>query len=255
MVKIQTVQISMQRDLGSQIMAVSGGSAGQEAGTPDFREQMILHNRIAGLLEFKVAREDDRRIFEYEIENKISFAERFKARKPDCKTLTSYLKNLLEIIYRGREYMLLEDDYIISPDSVFTDDEGNIFLAYYPGYGEDLKEQLRGLAEYLMDKIDYDDESAVLMIYGFYMKTKESGCAFEDLIKCLNEEHRKTDPRLSVSQAIPAGPVIPAGLIYSGQTADSGTPAPVATPAHAELMPVSESRDIMRAHTEPAEMR
>ena len=68
MVKIQKVKISLQRDLGSQIMAVSKDSEGPDTGAPDFREQMILHNHIDGLLGFDVVREDDRRIFEYEIE-------------------------------------------------------------------------------------------------------------------------------------------------------------------------------------------
>ena len=186
MQKTHNFEIAFQRDLGRQIMTVRSTDPGKDADVPDFREQMILHNRIDGLLTFSVAQEDSRRIFEYDIEDKTSFAERFKTGKPDRGELTAYLRALLETIYRGREYMLSEDDYIVGPDTVFTDEDGKVYVAYYPGYGEDLKTQLKNLAEYLMGMVDYSDESAVLMIYGFYMKTKEKGCVFEDLIKCLN---------------------------------------------------------------------
>ncbi len=196
MIKIQKVKISLQRDLGSQIMAVSKDPEGPDTGAPDFREQMILHNRIDGLLGVDVVTEGDRKIFEYRTEGRISLEERFKTEKPDSGALSSLLKNLLGIIYRGREYMLLEDDYMISPGSVFTDEDGNVYLAYFPGYKEDLRAQLRDLAEYLMEIIDYGDESSVLMIYGFYMKTKESGSVFEDLIKCLNTEPKRTAPAI-----------------------------------------------------------
>ena len=66
--------------------------------------------------------------------------------------------------------MLHEDDYIIGADTVYIDENERVFAAYFPGYGSDLKQQMKDLAEYLMGVVNYSDEEAVMMVYGFYMR-------------------------------------------------------------------------------------
>ena len=191
------INIIQQRDLGRQIMSVGEKNGGKPGVNNDFRERMLLHNHLDGLLSFEITSEDNEKIYEFEIGEKYSLEEYFRIKSPDRETMTNVLRQLLETIYRGREYMLDENDYIIGPDTVFINDDMKVYLAYYPGYDRDLKSQLRDLSQYFMEKVDYTDESVVMLIYGFYMRTKESGCTFEELLRSLKavqeEEGRSVD--------------------------------------------------------------
>ncbi|MCR5684446.1 MAG: FHA domain-containing protein [Lachnospiraceae bacterium] len=178
------IRIEQERDLGHQIMTVRREDE-EEKDSTDFREQMLLHNRIDGMIPFEIRTEAGDKVYEYDIENLISLSEHCEGKKPGKSTLDRLLKGILAIVTRGREFMLAEDDYIVSPDSVFIDKNENVYMAYYPGYGENLRLQLRDLAEYLMNEVDYADEAAVLSVYGFYMRTKEAGTTFEDLMNTL----------------------------------------------------------------------
>ncbi len=179
------ISIVQQRDLGRQIMSVGNRVGDKSEKDTDFREQMLLHNKLDGILPFDITMEDGEKKYEFRIGNKFTLEEYFRINSPSREKMISVLRQILEIIYRGREYMLVENDYIIGADTVFIDESLKIYLAYYPGYSQDLKAQLRELAQYFMEKVDYTDEGVVMLIYGFYMRTKETGCTFEDLLRSL----------------------------------------------------------------------
>lgn len=200
------INIVQQRDLGRQIMSVTEKTAERSGTDTDFREQMLLHNHPEGMLPFEVMTEDDEKRYEYGIGDKYTLEEYFRMTSPERENMACVLRQIMEIVYKGREYMLDENDYIIGPDTVFIDENSEVCLAYFPGYSHDLKDQLRDLAQYFMEIVDYTDESAVMLIYGFYMRTKEKGCSFEELLRCLgntSDEKKKqeagTDTKAAVS--------------------------------------------------------
>lgn len=80
-----------------------------------------------------------------------------------------------------REFMLLEDDYVVRPDTVFLDAGMKVRVAYYPGYRVNLRRQLCSLCEYMMDHVEYKDEGAVMLVYSFYSQTKNENTSLEDL--------------------------------------------------------------------------
>ena len=151
--------------------------------TEDFREQMLLHNKICGIIPFKVINENTQKKYEYNIAGLISLAELFIKEKPGYGLLSAVLKGILDIIAGGKEYMLSEDDYVIRTDTVFVDKENRVLTVYFPGYSQPLREQLRDLGDSLMDMADYSDEASVMLVYGFYMRTKDNTCSLEDLQK------------------------------------------------------------------------
>lgn len=183
------MQIEQHRDLGRQYLRISdSGRQNCRITKTDFREQMLLHNDIAGIMKFDVFYENDDKIYEYLIEDMVSLASYCDNRKPRRAELENILGSILEAVYRGHEFMLQEDDYLIEPDTVFIDRNGRVSVAYFPGSGGKLRERLQGLAEYLMNKVDYGDDSAVLMIYSFYMCTKNEQCMLEDLFAVVRGE-------------------------------------------------------------------
>ena len=187
------MQIEQCRNLGRQSMRISEETNANAGDHNDFREQMLLHNRVEGILPFEIISENGQRIYEYPVtglENLKSLCARKKLR---AKELQGIFSELLKSVYRGHEFMLLEDDYVVTPETVYTDAKNRTEVAYYSGYGKLLRDQLRALSEYLMDNIDYKDDDAVLMIYSFFMKTKEESCTIEELMGIVSGQGRESE--------------------------------------------------------------
>ena len=183
--------ISLQRNLGQQVMIVTGKKKNGAGGAADFRERMLSFNHIEGLLDFEITGEGGEKTYQYDIEDKSTLEEFFSKKKPDRARITQVLGKLLKTVCHGREYMLSENDYIIRADTVFVDDEDNVYVACFPSYDADLRDQLASLAEYLMKIVDYSDESAVLLVYGFYMRTREKKYTLDDILKTLDRDPEK----------------------------------------------------------------
>ncbi|MBO4506346.1 MAG: FHA domain-containing protein [Lachnospiraceae bacterium] len=185
------MQIEQCRSLGRQSMRISETEYGSEHS--DFREQMLLHNRVEGILPFEIINENGLRIYEYSVMGMETLKSLCARRKLRAEELKNIFSELLKSVYHGHEFMLLEDDYVVTPETVYTDAGSRTEVAYYSGYGKPLREQLRALSEYMMDNIDYKDDDAVLMIYTFYMKTKEESCTIEDLMGIVNGPPREKE--------------------------------------------------------------
>lgn len=180
------LQIELERSLAGQSLHIFGDPEGCEGvNRSDFREQMLMNNDIDGVLKYEVRRTDDRKCYDYEVSGKDTLEAFFSRKKADRNTTADILKGILGTVYRSREYMLKESDFVIAPDTVFIDKEGKVFLVYRSGYGVPLAEQLTHVAEYFMNKVDNSDDGAVLLIYNFYMRTKDSTCTIEDLLSVI----------------------------------------------------------------------
>ena len=89
---------------------------------------------------------------------------------------------IINTIDRTYEYLLSPDDLMLSIEYVFLDIENDSpYLCYLPGYNKDIKEQMGTFIEFLMDKVDYKDKEAVLLVYQLYAVCKEDGYTFEHI--------------------------------------------------------------------------
>ncbi len=194
------MQIEQLRNLGRQSLRIMGDE--YDENNNDFRELMLLHNKIEGILRFEIINEDGRKIYAFDVSGLESLKTFCEHHKVGLNELRGIFGKLLKSVYHGHEFMLNEDDYVVTPETVYTDGKEQTEVAYFSGYGIPLREQLKKLAEYLMDYVDYQDEAAVLMVYSFFMKTKDESCMIEDLVRLLDSA-RQTDSRLSDSAGQP----------------------------------------------------
>lgn len=177
------MRIEQQNSLNRQCLRISSQD---DFAIQDFREKMLLHNRVRGLLTFDVLRQNDERIYEYSVSGLFKLSDRCESTHISHDDLQKMLGSIIDALNMGKEYLLLEDDFVLLPNTVFLNAESEAAVAYYPGYRHNIREQMCSLAEYLLDKIEYTDEAAVLLAYSFYMKTRDDNCRIEDLAELLN---------------------------------------------------------------------
>lgn len=161
----------------------------------DFREQMLLNNSIEGLLSFEIIEIDGKKTYEYKVENMESLEMKCEKEKLKGVKIAAFLDNILTILSRCSEYMLQESDFCLEPDSIYLDKNEKIQLAYFPGFCKNTLEQLNHLSDFLMNRVDYNDDLAVVLIYAFYMKTKETNCTIDELKKLVKEKSMQGEHR------------------------------------------------------------
>ena len=104
------------------------------------------------------------------------------------------VRGITAVIEQGREFLIHEGDYVLQPEYIFLSaDLQKLFLCCYPALQSDVRRQPDGLFEYLLSHIDYQDSVAVGMAYELYMKSKEPGCRFADLLEILARHGEQND--------------------------------------------------------------
>lgn len=177
------------RDIEKNRLLITDDTYDSGGGRSDFREKMLMNNHLEGILEMKAYVTDNRKNYEYDTTGLSTLDSFFHERKPDREILKNVFTGIAETVINAENYMLEENDFIIGPDYVFLDKNCRPFMAYCPGYGKALSEQLGSMAEYFMNRIDYHDQKAVLMTYTLYMQCREEGFCIADIKKYLNDEN------------------------------------------------------------------
>lgn len=150
--------------------------------------KMLLNNRVAGLLPVELRCIDHLDLFYYDVTNKKTIQAYYESKSLNYDEIHNLLSNILLIIEQSNEYLLLENDFIIDPSFIYKDCETQkLYLCHLVGYQQNVQEQLVKFVEYLMNRVDYKDEKAVLLIYAIYKVSREEDCTFDKIKKELNK--------------------------------------------------------------------
>jgi hypothetical protein len=151
--------------------------------------KMLEHQSIDGILPMEQQRMDNRILFYYDITAKQSMINLFDKTILSFDRVKQLLGYIIQTMERAYEHLLSEDDFILSPEYIYLDITTNHpYLCFYCGYHKSIKEQMNGLIEYLMNKVDYNDKDAVLLVYQLYAVSREEGFTFEHLVEVLQKQ-------------------------------------------------------------------
>jgi len=157
-----------------------------------YEENMIRHNPGGGRLEFSRREKDGETYFCYNVTGKKALHSIYAVVPIGEHQVRNILGQLFETLEEGREYLLSEEDFVLSPNYIFaTFPKMTLEFCYLPGYGVPLREQLEGLFEYLLNRVDYEDKKAVNLLYDCYMFCMKEKGGLADIRKLLAKE--KTD--------------------------------------------------------------
>ncbi|MBO5353311.1 MAG: FHA domain-containing protein [Lachnospiraceae bacterium] len=163
-----------------------------------FEEKMIQYNPGGGRLEFSRQQKDGEDYFCYKVTGKKALNSIYAVLPIGEHQVRMILTQLFDTLEAGKEYLLSEEDYVLSPEYIFaTFPQMSLEFCYIPGYGIPLKRQLEGLFEYLLNRVDYEDKQAVNLLYDCYMfcmREKGGLTEIKKLLKKNETEDVKTLP-------------------------------------------------------------
>ena len=156
-------------------------------------EKMLLHNQGEGRLEFSKQQKEGEEYYCYKITGKKALHSVYSMMTIGERQIRSILQQLFTTLENGKEYLLAEEDFVLSPTYIFaTFPQMDMELCYVPGYGVPLKEQLEGLFEYLLNRADYEDKKAVELLYSCYMFCMKEQGGLQEIKKLLVQEVSKS---------------------------------------------------------------
>ena len=154
-----------------------------------FEEQMIQRNRPVGLLAMEKAETGD--TYKYEITGRKTLGMMFERVPMSGEQIEAVLRGILEVLERGRDFLLSEDNYILLPEYIYLGIPGyEVTLCYYPEYGIPFVEQMGKLFELFLNRVDYREEQAIAMVYALYMQLQEPDITLERIKSLLPEQEK-----------------------------------------------------------------
>lgn len=167
-----------------------------------FQIRMLEENEIPYLLRPVRIEMDGVLFLKYEL-NAVYVARRMIQRlKPDGKLFAEWLDDILNCIAEIEQYLLVPDNLVLSPDYMFyRRNDKALAMLYIPGYEQDIRVQLKGLMEYIMQRFDADDRTGIQFLYKAY----ELVCTENADIRDLRRYIRTGDANFSKTAGRPAG--------------------------------------------------
>ena len=177
------IQAEFIRDMHNNYLILTG----LDENLAGYHIKMLLNNTIPGLLNVELRCIDQMNLFYYDITTLKSITSVCENKLMRYDEMKDILKSILCTLEKIGEYLLSEDDCIINPEYIYVDPiTHRVFLCHLIGLQENVQEQLSKFMEYLMNKVDYKDEYAVLLIYAMYKMSREPDCTFHKLKEELN---------------------------------------------------------------------
>lgn len=96
----------------------------------------------------------------------------FEQRSIGAEALRKLFEQLLDLLEELGQYLLAPDGLVLQPELVFADANlENFSFCYLPGkqgHTGCFQKQIRELMEYLLPKLDHQEQDAVVLGYGLY---------------------------------------------------------------------------------------
>jgi len=152
--------------------------------------KMLSIVSIEGLLKMDRRTIDNQVLYYYDISAKQSIHILLDKSVLSYEIVKQLFSRIIITIEKAYEYLLLEDDFVLTPEFIYMEVTTDTpYLCYLSGYQKNIKDQISSFIEYIMNKVDYNDKEAVLLIYSLYAASKEAGFTFGRLQEALQKQN------------------------------------------------------------------
>lgn len=182
------MKIDYKKDLHHNYMIITEES---EKPSEPYCIKMLIGNSIEGVLPFEQRRIDNQVHYYYDITAKQSISNLLDKKFLNYEKVKNLIYQILKTIENAYEYLLTVDDFVLLPEMIYlniTTEKPS--LCFLSGYHIPISEQISNFMEYIMNKVNYNDKEAVLLVYGLYAASKKDGITLEHLKDLL---HKKID--------------------------------------------------------------
>ncbi len=171
-----------------------------------FSLAMILENKLACLLPVAVHSFNGENEIYYDISGKQSLACLYEKKEINSEELRDILRSLQTGLMELEEYMLGEDDILLSPEFLYYDlVNKRVALTFFHESEAEYLEKKEAFVDFILDRVCHEEEEAVVTAYSFYRYMKEEAfdmvCALGRLFEEKEEAETGRDKQISQEKA------------------------------------------------------
>ena len=174
-----SMRTEYKRDMNHNYLIVYGEN---EINTDSYQVRMLAGNVIPSLLKCRIQGMDGRFLIYFDITSKQAVNVLYEEKKMGVEDLRLIFGGFVKAMEDAAEYLINPGQFIMSPEYIYTDiEKRQIYFCMMPGYEKDIKEQFQLLTEYILPKIDHQDQDAVILGYGVYKRAMEDSFHLEHI--------------------------------------------------------------------------
>lgn len=158
-----------------------------------FCGQMVLRNKIRGLATCEMHLIDGQREIWYDITSLQTLEQAFAVKELSCGDLKTLLWQIIQIIEETEKYLVDGRQLCFEAEYLYFNMETNQIWVLFDFTEEMSESSIRRLAEFILERINHEEEQAVELAYFFYeCAGKESFCV-KEIEACLEEKSERQD--------------------------------------------------------------
>lgn len=159
-----------------------------ELGEEDYQVQMMIKNKIPGILSASTRIVDGRLSLYYEISGKQTVEKFYQHREMGWEDIQGILLTIAKVEKSCSLYLLDAGKVLWEPEYLYIDYEHEqIEVSFYPEYNGDWLKNIGHLASYILQRTNHKDEKAVMLSYQFYKNTREDNFSIENLLENMSK--------------------------------------------------------------------
>ncbi|MGN0273387.1 MAG: DUF6382 domain-containing protein [Chordicoccus sp.] len=184
------------RDLNHCYMILKTDEEGEAA--PEWQTGILEANRIPGLLPMAEEHIDNETCYRYDVTSVQPFDVFCRMKRIGKDDLKKMLVSLVTSLGALDDYLLDADHLLLDPEYLYIDGVAEeLRIPYVPSRSRDIRESLRELMEYLLLRVDHEDQECVVFASRILHELKEVNTELSDLPGLLTNDglhHRPSGP-------------------------------------------------------------
>lgn len=159
-----------------------------------YQLEMLVKNQIPGLLVCRLGLWDEKAALYYEISSRQSLRLILERKRLNAKELYRLLESLQKSVKTCGAYLLDGNQLLLNPEYIYLEpDTWELAFCYFPFEEQALQDSLLNLAEYLLDRLDRQDQNAVALGYEFYRMAGEENASLEQVLEKYRSEREEKE--------------------------------------------------------------
>ncbi|MGN0256207.1 MAG: DUF6382 domain-containing protein [Chordicoccus sp.] len=181
------------RDLNHCYMILKMDAEGEPV--PEWQTGILEANRIPGLLPMAEEHIDNETCYSYDVTSVQPFDVFCRMKRIGKNDLKKMLVSLVTSLGALDDYLLDADHLLLDPDYLYIDGVAEeLRIPYVPCRSRDIRESLRELMEYLLLRVDHEDQECVVFASRILHELKEANTEISDLPGMLTNDGLKRRP-------------------------------------------------------------
>ncbi|MDD6571737.1 MAG: DUF6382 domain-containing protein [Thermoflexaceae bacterium] len=153
-----------------------------EIAVSGYENKMFEYNAIKGFLPFSISCINNNVTYQYKIMNYENLKGLFFNRTFEMEDMKKIFSSIISVGQRAMEYLLDMDAILLNPEYIFLNDEEFLFC-YFPGVGQSFYKGIRQLMEYILERLNHNNQETVMLAYGLYQKILKNNFTMENLME------------------------------------------------------------------------